>query len=153
MNQPQHDTETEGKRGEQLSEHLSGNMEPSIIVRLTPKWKPRREEVERGYFRAGSGWYEGITDTELMDSVRAWWRVAPNTIERRGIRHVIAYAARLTRAVYELDSVIGPRESDGRHAFRLSPIESGPVFDLAVGLNGKSIDFPRGSSNPIRYLG
>ncbi len=136
-----------------MSEKLSNNMGPSIIVRLTPKWKPGREEVERGYFRAGSGWYEGITDTELMDSVRAWWRVAPKTIERLGIRHVVAYAAGLTRAVYELDSVIGPRESDGRHAFRLSLIESGPVFDLAVGLNGKSIDFPRGSSNPIRYLG
>ena len=134
-----------------MSEKLSDNMSPSIIVRLTPKWKPGREEVERGYFRAGSGWYEGITDTELIDSVRAWWRVAPNTIERRGIRHVIAYAAGLTRAVYELEAVIGPRESDGRHAFRLSPIESGPIFDLAVGLNGKSIDFPRGSSNPIRY--
>ena len=87
-----------------------------------------------------------------MDSVRAWWRVAPGTIDRRGVRLVIAYAAGLTRAVYELESVIGPRESDGRRAFRLASIESGPVFDLAVGLNGKSIDFPRGSSNPIRFV-
>lgn len=136
-----------------MSEKLSDNMSPSIIVRLTPKWKPGREEVERGYFRAGSGWYADITDTELMDSVRAWWRVDPKTIERRGVRRVIACAAGLTRAVYELESVIGPRESDGRHAFRLSLIESGPVFDLAVGLNGKSVEFPRGSSNPIRYWG
>lgn len=136
-----------------MSEKLSDDMEPSIIVRLRPKWTPDREEVERGYFRAGRGWYEGIADTELMDSVRAWWRVDSDMIERRRIRYVIAYAAGFTRAVYELESVIGPRESDGRRAFRLALVESGPVFDLAVGLNGKTIDFHRGSSNPIRYWG
>lgn len=134
-----------------MNETMSRALGPAIIVRLTPKWRYHREEIEHGYFRAGSGWYDGITDMELMDSVRAWWRISPKSIEQRGIEYVVAYAAGSTRAVYRLDSVIGPRHHDGRCAFTLTMIESGPIFDLAVGLDGKRIEFAPGSANPIQY--
>ena len=134
-----------------MNQKLSPLIGPAVIIRLKPKWLHHREEIEHGYFRAGSGWYDGMTDTELMDSVRGWWRISPTSIEQRGIEYVVAFAAGATRAIYRLDSVIGPRNLDGRCAFTLTPIESGPIFDLAVGLEGKQVDFAPGSANPVRY--
>ena len=51
-----------------MNQKLSPLIGPAVIIRLKPKWLHHREEIEHGYFRAGSGWYDGMTDTELMDS-------------------------------------------------------------------------------------
>lgn len=130
---------------------LTTNTEPLLIVRLGAKWKPEREEIETGYFRPGRGWYEGITNEELADSVRAWWKISPEKMESRGIEHLVAYAAGLTRALYRIENVIGPRRRDGRYAFEIEPVVEGELFEKVIGDEGMTVTFRLGAANPIKY--
>ena len=123
---------------------------PLMLVRLSRQWRPLVEEVEAGYFRKGGGWYEGIDSETLRDSVRAWWRFKPATVDERGIEHVAAVLAGRTLAVYKLNGLIGPR-ADGRWAMWIEEITSGPLFDEIVGTTGRLIYFRHGSASPIRY--
>ena len=52
---------------------LTTNTAPLLIIRLGKKWKPKQEEIERGYFRAGQGWHPNLTDLELTRPGR--WRL------------------------------------------------------------------------------
>ena len=130
---------------------LTTNTAPLLIIRLGKKWKPEQEEIERGYFRAGQGWHPHLTDLELADSVRAWWKVSEKTLEKKGIEHVVAYADGRTQALYRIVSVLGPRDKDGRIAFQLEPIKSGDLFEQVIGDDGKEVPFRPGSANPVGY--
>ena len=130
---------------------LTTNTEPLLIVRLGAKWTSEPEEIEPGYFRSGRGWYADISDSELEDSVRAWWKLDVNTLERLNVEHVVAYAGGCTRALYFIEIVLSPRAHDGKLAFCLRQVESGNLFEKVIGNEGFAIDFPKGSANPIRY--
>lgn len=106
---------------------------PVLMIRLTPKWMPLREELESGYFRQGAGAYPGMSEEELYDAVRAWWRGNPAAVDRRGVTHVVAVVQGVTRAIYEIEEFIGPRD-DGRWGFRGRPVEGGPMWERYVGL-------------------
>jgi hypothetical protein len=124
---------------------------PVMIIRLAPVWVPQHEELESGYIRSGHGWREGMTDIELCDSARAWWRFRPETLDDLGITHVVVVAAGLTRALYRIGALIGPRPSDGRYAFECTEETRGELFDAYVGATGKSVPYAKGAANPIRY--
>jgi len=80
------------------AEALTAREPPVLLIRLQPRWKPRREELEPGYWRKGSGWFPEISATELFDSTRGWWRVSARSVSRRGVGHVIAVVAGVSRA-------------------------------------------------------
>jgi hypothetical protein len=124
---------------------------PVMIIRLTPTWTTQHEELESGYIRSGHGWREGMTDTELCDSVRAWWRFRPESLDERGITHVVVVVAGLTRALYRIGALIGPRLSDGRYAFECDRVTAGELYDAYVGPAGKSVPYAKGAANPIGY--
>jgi hypothetical protein len=130
---------------------ISKNIEPVLIIRLGKKWKAGEEEIETGYFRQGKGWHPNLTDTELADAVRAWWKVSPVELEKKGIEHIVAYADGLTRALYRIESVLGPRAKDGRVAFQVTRIKDGELFQAVIGDEGLTVPFRRGSANPVKY--
>ena len=121
---------------------------PVILVRLGP-WKVQHEEIERGTFRPGHGYREGMTPEELAQSTRAWWaNINPNNIEQRGIRHAVAVHEGVTRAAM----VIGDWTQRGsRWAFAATPLLEGPVYDEWVGPLGRRVEFSRGSQSPVTY--
>jgi len=118
---------------------------------LAGVWTPSREEIETGYVRSGYGWREGMSSLELRDSVRAWWRMSPATLKRRGITHVVAVAQGQTRALYRIGPLIGPRPRDGRYAFECTEVTSGDLFEQWIGASGKTVPSTPGSQNPVNY--
>lgn len=123
-------------------------MTPVLLLRLGP-WRVERAEMELGTFREGHGYRDGMPARELVDSTRAWWRVNPREVERRGIRHAVAVYQGRTLTVVEIGEWF-QRESDGRWAFSAARVTEGPVFDEWVGSHGRGVHLGRGR-NPVRY--
>lgn len=130
---------------------LPNDTPPLLLIRLSPTWHKQVEEIEPGYLRAGHGWREGMTKVELRDSVRAWWRLDLARLERDDIDHVVPVVGGVTRALYRITSIIGPRERDGRIAFELSEVTTGSLNEKVIGTIGKTVEYRQGSANPIRY--
>lgn len=121
---------------------------PVILVRLS-KWKEQHEEIERGTFRLGHGYRQGMTPEELAQSTRAWWaNISPANVERRGIRHAVAVHDGVTRAVMEIGHWV---RRGSRWAFAATPLTDGPVYDEWVGPLGRRVEFKRGSQSPVTY--
>jgi len=126
---------------------------PAILIRLGDNWVPSRERLEKGYFRAGHGWREGILDEELYDSVRAWWRFSPKEAERRGVKYAVAVHRGITKAIYRIDNFIGPTYINGlpRFGFQGSEVRTGKFFNFYVGHHGKRVPFKNSAQNSVRY--
>ena len=137
--------------GETTIDTVPSDAHPVLLIRLKPKWKPSREEIEDGYVRAGFGWREGISSLELRDSVRSWWKFSPATLKRRHVTHVVAVADGQTRALYKIGALIGPRKRDGRYAFECTEVTEGALFEKWVGAGGKSVPIKKGAQNPVNY--
>lgn len=119
-----------------------------MLIRLGA-WCDDVFEIEPGVYRAGIGYREDMTLTDLVDATRAWWRIDPERVAREGIRHAVAVHRGITRAVM----VIGKwhQGPNGRWAFAATPLTSGPVYDEWVGPSGRIVDFAKGSQNPVIY--
>lgn len=125
---------------------------PSVLmIRLTPEWKPLEEEIEAGYLRSGAGSYPGMSPVELYDAVRAWWKLSPRSVERHGVRHVVAVIQGVTRAIYEIEGWVGPRDEDGRWGFKGRLVDDGDVWLSYVGPLGRRVPFPASAQNPLIY--
>ncbi|WBC16694.1 hypothetical protein O7600_07595 [Micromonospora sp. WMMA1998] len=67
------------------------------------RWGGNPQESRNGY-----GYREGMSDAELLNSARLFWRWNPRSPTWTGIDYaVVAYAGR-TRAVLRIDKPIGP---------------------------------------------
>ena len=121
---------------------------PAMLVRLGA-WREAHEEVEPGYFRRATGFSVGMSSQELLDATRCWWRVSPDSVQRRGIEHAVAVHEGVTRAVMTIRTWIS--RDDGRRAFAGRMVGSGPVFDAWVGPFGRRVPFAPNSQNPITY--
>ncbi len=119
----------------------------AVLVRLGP-WKDQREQIEPGVFRSGLGYREGMSPQELADSTRAWWRISPATVERRGIRHAVAVHGGVTRGVMAIG---GWTQRGNRRVFAATPVTHGPVFDEWVGSLGRRVAFRPGHQSPVAY--
>lgn len=120
----------------------------AVLVRITG-WKDSPEEIEPGVYRDGNGFRPGMTEQDLVNSTRAWWRMSPKTVERRNIHHAVAVHEGVTRAVMEIGDWI--RRNDGRWAFAATPLGGGEVFDAWVGPLGRRVEFTKAAQNPITY--
>jgi uncharacterized protein DUF6602 len=102
-------------------------------------WGGSATAVRRGY-----GYYDGMTDEELLDSCRLFWRFNPHSPTWKDIEYaVIAHDGR-TRAVVQIDTLIGPFW--GRHGFR-GHVVTEPT--LVQNLIGRAV--PR-RQNPITTI-
>lgn len=86
------------------------------------------EELEPGYVRLKAGCDPLMDAGTLYDATRGWWRVSPTSFAGRGVEHVVAVAGGVTRALYEVDKWIGPR-NDGRFAFGGRIVTKRPTCD------------------------
>jgi hypothetical protein len=124
---------------------------PVLMIRLKTRWMPLEEEMEKGYFREGAGSYPGIDSGRLYDAVRGWWKTSTGALERRGVRHVVAVVEGVTRAIYEIEESLGPRQRDGKWGFKGRLVESGALWEDYVGPLGRRVPFPAHSENPLVY--
>jgi hypothetical protein len=122
---------------------------PALIIRLG-KASHNTLEIESGHFRAMSGYSENMSEVELYDSGRAWWKVSESRIRQDDIQFFVLSYQRVVLAVYEIESVFG-RAKDRRKAFVGKKLTSGGVLDEYFGMFGKQIIFPKTSANPIYY--
>ena len=121
---------------------------PAVLVRLG-RWRDDGEQVETGYRRSGAGYSPDRSLHEIVDATRAWWRINPDTIRRREIRHAVAVHEGVTRAIMTIGA--WSQRKDGRRAFEATPITDGPVYDAWVGTYGRRVPFASNSQNPITY--
>ena len=63
---------------------LGDDVPPALMVRLS-SWQSGRLEIEPGYFQSGHGWRSGMSQIELADSTRAWWKISPKSGRWRGV--------------------------------------------------------------------
>jgi hypothetical protein len=90
-----------------------------------------------------------MSDRDLYDSARCWWRLDPQSARRRGIGHAVAVHQGITRALFTIER--WTRRVDGRWCFDGERVREGTLFEEAVGERGRQVTFPQGSANPIRY--
>lgn len=122
---------------------------PAVVLIRVGRWKEVVEEMEPGVWRHGNGHRPGITQQELLDSARGWWKISPTSIQRRGIRHAVAVYDGVTRLVMEIGD--WTQREDLRRAFTATPVLDGPMFDAWLGPLGKRVAFTAASRNPIAY--
>jgi hypothetical protein len=58
--------------------------------------------------RRGHGYYEGMTDQELLDASRLFWRFKPDSGTWDGVGHALVANAGTVRAVLRITKMIGP---------------------------------------------
>jgi hypothetical protein len=128
---------------------LSQRAVPALIIRLG---KPKLEkiEIEDGYFRNMSGYSEDMSELELYDSGRAWWKISEKRLEQDQIRYFVLSFQRTVLGVFEIEKVLR-RDLDNRKALTGFKVDSGRVFDQYSGTDGKQIVFPKNSANPVYY--
>ena len=128
---------------------LGRDVSPTLIIRLG-KPKSGVVEIETEYFRNMSGYSGDMSELELYDSGRAWWKISESRIQQDGIKHFVLSFQRSVLGVYEIETIFG-RDLDNRKAFTASKTDSGLVYDQYFGLQGKQIIFPKNSANPVFY--
>lgn len=121
---------------------------PPAVLFLLKHWQDEEMEIERGYFRSGYGYKQGMAHTDLADSVRAWWDISKLSVESLGVKYAAAVHGGVTRGVFEIgDEWIEKQElrSTGKwvrlRAFNVTPLEpEGPVYEAWVGQLGRRVD-------------
>jgi hypothetical protein len=119
--------------------------QPLLLVRLK-EWELVSDSLTG---RTGLGYRNGMSDRELYDSTRCWWRLNPVSLERLGVEYAVAVHRGVTRALFTIDDWI--QRPDGRWCFEGVRVQEGDLFGEVVGDQGRKVTFPRGSANPIAY--
>ena len=127
---------------------LSDDLRPPGLLITLGDW----QDGDVGFpGRAGGGYRLGMSDRELYDATRGWWKVSPKRMERSGISHAVAVHRGVTRAIFGIERWFARPEGDGRSGFDGERLWNGPIFDAYVGALGKRVPAVRGGQNPIRY--
>jgi hypothetical protein len=94
--------------------------------------------------RRGYGYYEGMTDQELLDASRLFWRFKPDSGRWDGIEYALVAHAATVRAVLRITKTIGPLW--GRYGFQGYVLKDS---DLARELVGRTVP---ARQNPITTI-
>ncbi|MFI2565407.1 LEM-3-like GIY-YIG domain-containing protein [Paenarthrobacter sp. NPDC018779] len=123
---------------------LQAQTPPLLLITLKP-WVDLEEPLPGGGTRAGYGfrteWLsaanKALIAPELGDSVRAWWRIDPKTVERFQIRHVVAVHRGVTRGLFQIRPDSWKLDTDtGRRGFSVDPVLSGQLYEEVIGRYG-----------------
>lgn len=95
--------------------------------------------------RSGYGFREGMSERQLIDAARVFWKFNPNTATWRDIEYAVVAHVGVTRAVIRIENYVGPLW--GRYGFRGHLVDD-PA--LVAELVGKSVP---GRQNPITTWG
>ncbi len=120
--------------------------EPLLLVRLT-NWI---DAPDTSVKRRGHGFQPGMAPRDVYASTRAWWKVSPEQVEERQIRHALAVYRGVSRGLFTIDSRLSPRE-DGRRAFVGRVLTAGQLWNATVGQLGYRVTFTKHAQNPIAY--
>lgn len=146
---------TDGSRGT-LSEYLvrygadsvADDAPPALLIRLS-KWRDLPEQIEPGVWRRGNGYRPDMSQVDLFNSTRAWWKVSEASVQRRGIEYAVAVHEGITRGVLRIGD--WTTRDDGRRAFGAMAVEDNSVVDAWVGEFGRRVEFTAAAQNPISY--
>lgn len=97
-------------------------------------------------WRRGYGFYEGMTEDELLDASRLFWRFKPNSGTWHDIKYALVAHAGTVRAVLRITKMIGPiwdrygfqghmlRESELAHDMigRTVPVRQNPITTIEL---------------------
>ncbi|MFZ2503291.1 MAG: hypothetical protein WAW88_11525 [Nocardioides sp.] len=146
-------------------------LSPLLLITLNG-WNdlPEGEVIAGGVTRYGAGykpeWLVSASRVrafeEIGESLSAWWNLSPSSVERRGIKHVVAVHRGVTRALFEIQpnswEVVSTDRLDKRGrtisktAFKVSPIAEGVLFDEVVGRHGHRVaGRAKGAQNSLSY--
>jgi hypothetical protein len=81
--------------------------------------------------RSGYGYYEGMTDGEILESCRLFWKFNPKSPVWDDIEYAVIAHDGWTRAVVQIDTFIGPFW--GRHGFQGRVVTDPAVIRKTVG--------------------
>lgn len=146
------------------------NTTTPLLLTTLGGWTDLPETIAGGARRDGAGYKsEWLISSErvrafddIAKSVTAWWRIDPQMVQKRGIRHVVAVHRGVTRGLYEIvpDSwetqplvnlATGGRQQIKR-AFRVEAVTEGKLFDSVIGPFGHRVNArAKGSQNSIFY--
>ncbi len=121
---------------------------PALLVRLS-RWRDRPEEIEPGVWRSGNGYRPGISECDLFDSTRAWWKLSPSSADRRRVEYAVAVHEGVTRGIMRIGEWI--QREDGRRAFTASPVDDPSIVEQWIGPLGRRVEFTAAAQNPISY--
>ena len=97
--------------------------------------------------RTLAGWAQTMSDTQVYDSARGWWRL--NADRARNERYAVVVAEGRVRQIIEInpnDWTYAPNID--RWAFSGTILQAGhPVYERYIGQS-----MPRAGQNPIRYF-
>jgi hypothetical protein len=151
---------------EQAAPELT-SAEPLLLITLNGQIVDPDNQPVNGRMRTFAGyrpeWRESAirvqSYSEIGESVCAWWSINPRTVEKKGIRHVVAVHEGVTRALFEIvegswDFAAPRTATNGRTindvAFAVNPVTTGPLFDEVVGPHGHRLPM-KSAQNAIRY--
>jgi len=120
---------------------------PALLIRLGP-WTPGATPMPGGRIRNGHGYYAGMPDEALADSLRGWWRLSPDRVRRLDIQHAVAVHEGVTVGVVKIGE--WHRRDDGRWAFEDLPA-SARVRHAWLGDVGRNLPTSASAQNPVRY--
>ena len=130
------------------AEPVAADAPPALLIRLS-RWRDLAEQIEPGIWRRGNGYRPDMSQTELFDSTRAWWKVSEASVRRRGIKHAVAVHEGITRVVLRIGEWTS--RDDGRRAFSAVPVDDPSIVDAWVGEFGRRVEFTAAAQNPISY--
>ncbi len=109
------------------AEPLSEECEtPALLITLR-EWVDEQDPAIEG--KSGRGYRAGMTNRELFDATRAWWKVSPQSARKRGVAHAVPVFEGVTRAVFEITDWFQDSSMPGRWAFNGKTVTSGPVLE------------------------
>jgi hypothetical protein len=97
--------------------------------------------------RRGRGYYEGMTDQELLDASRLFWQFRPDSERWKGIRYALVAHAGTVRAVVRINKMIGPLW--GRHGFQGHVLKDS---EFALELIGRTVPARQNPATTIELL-
>lgn len=130
------------------AEPVGADAPPALLIRLS-RWRDLAEEIEPDIWRAGNGYRPGMSENDLFDSTRAWWKLSPASVDRRGVEYAVAVHEGVTRGVMRIGDWI--QREDGRRAFAAIPVDDASITEQWIGPLGRRVEFTAAAQNPISY--
>lgn len=97
--------------------------------------------------RRGRGYYEGMTDQELLDASRLFWRFQPDSRKWAGIEYALVAHAGTVRAMLRITKIIGPLW--GRYGFQGYVVKDS---EIASELTGRMVPVRQNPATTIELL-